>query len=343
MSVKKKYKVAVVGSTGLVGREIIRWLNKLSFPFETIIPLASKRSANKVIMIDGKDYLVKELKEDSFEGVDIALFSAGSAVSREYVPIAKKSGCIVIDNTSYFRQNDDVPLIAYGVNDEEVKNHKGIIANPNCSTIQMVVALKPIHDEYKIKKVVVSTYQSVSGAGILALDELNNQAHDLNTPPKVLPYAAGKKFYPIAYNLLPQIDNFNNETLYTLEEHKMINETHKILSPSIEVIPTCVRVPVKRGHSESLYIECEKEIDIDKARQLLSKMPNVIIQDDLNEQKYPQPIECEDQDYIYIGRIRPALNNKKALCMWVVADNLLVGAATNAIKIAFRLLEYDLV
>ena len=271
------------------------------------------------------------------------MFSAGSAVSKVYAFIAKEKGCIVIDNTSYFRMHENVPLIAYGVNDEQIKNHQGIIANPNCSTIQMVVALKPIHDEYKIKKVIVSTYQSASGAGAMALEELENQAHDVSYPPRVLPYTLGKKHYPIAYNLLPQIDNFDLDTLYTFEEHKMINETKKIISPDIEVVPTCVRVPVRRSHSESIYVECENEVNLDRVKELLLKMPNVIIEDDVSEQIYPQPLLAENQDYIYIGRIRHDLTNKKALCMWVVADNLLNGAATNAIKIAFRLLEYDLI
>ncbi len=342
INVDKKYRVAVVGATGLVGQEIIRWLNKLNFPYSCIIALASSRSENKKLSIDGKTYIVEVLNEKSFENVDIALFSAGSAVSKVYVPYAVKSGCVVIDNTSFFRMDKEVPLVAYGVNDEKVKEHKGIIANPNCSTIQMVVALKKIHEKYKINKLVVSTYQAVSGAGNRAVNELMSQSHDEDSEPKVLPYINGKKHYPIAYNLLAQIDDFSLENSFTYEEIKMINETHKILDPNIEVIPTCVRVPVYRGHSESVYLEFENEINIDEVRELLESSPLVKVIDDIKEQLYPQPINCANNNNVYVGRIRKSINNNKALLMWVVADNLLIGAATNAIGIAFDLLEYKL-
>lgn len=335
--VKNEYCVAVVGATGLVGQEMIRAIHKLGFPFSSIKALASKKSAGKILTVDNQNYLVEELTEDSFNDVDIAFFSAGSLVSRTFVPFALQANCKVIDNTSFFRMDKDIPLICMGVNEEEIPNNKGIIANPNCSTIQMMIALKPLHERYHIKRIIVSTYQAVSGAGFGALDELHQEINNASYEAKVLPSIKGKKHFPIAYNVLAQIDEFDHQSGYSFEELKMVNETHKILDPTIDVIATCVRVPVSRGHSESVTIECEEEIDTNEVKEILKNSPYVVLQDDTQEQLFPQPLNLDGENLVYVGRIRQGLVDKKMLSCFIVADNLVVGAAGNAVQIGLRM------
>lgn len=342
----KKYKIAVVGSTGAVGREMIRYLIKKNFPFESIKALASKDSAGSTIEIDGHSFVVEELGEDSFQSIDIALFAAGGSISAKFAPKAVQSNAIVIDNSSFFRMDPNVPLIIPEVNGEELLHHQGIIANPNCSTIQMVAALKPIDDRYGINKIIVSTYQAVSGAGNKAGKELFQQMEQLANQEKVealvLPVSSLPIHHQIINNVIPQIDAFNLETLYTKEEHKMIDETNKILKRTIEIVPTCVRVPVYRGHSESVYVETKEKVDLKEVQQMLSHQKLIRIIDDLENQKYPMPIHSAFKEEIFVGRIRKSLFNDCALNLWIVSDNLLKGAATNAIDIAFKILELKL-
>lgn len=331
----KEYIVAVVGATGAVGSEIIEVLGERNFPIKKLVPLASKNSAGKTVDFRGEEVLVKELTNDVFkeEGVQIALFSAGGSVSEKFAPIAAKSGAVVVDNTSHFRMQKDVPLVIPEVNPEDINNWKqtGIIANPNCSTIQMVIALKPL-DVLGIKRVDVSTYQAVSGTGAKAMQELTDQMQDVlnfefeNTVPEVYPYK-------IALNLIPQIDVFM-PSRFTKEEEKMIYETQKIMHKNLELAATCVRVPVLRGHSESISITFEKETSAEEVTKILKSAPNVVIIDDLEAKKYPMPLDATGKDEVYIGRIRSDVYNKKIIHLWCVADNLRVGAATNAVKIA---------
>lgn len=331
----KEYIVAVVGATGAVGSEIIEVLGERNFPIKKLVPLASKNSAGKTVDFRGEEVLVKELTNDVFkeEGVQIALFSAGGSVSEKFAPIAAKSGAVVVDNTSHFRMQKDVPLVIPEVNPEDINNWKqtGIIANPNCSTIQMVIALKPL-DILGIKRVDVSTYQAVSGTGAKAMQELTDQMQDVlnfefeNTVPEVYPYK-------IALNLIPQIDVFM-PSRFTKEEEKMIYETQKIMHKNLELAATCVRVPVLRGHSESISITFEKETSAEEVTKILKSAPNVVIIDDLEAKKYPMPLDATGKDEVYIGRIRSDVYNKKIIHLWCVADNLRVGAATNAVKIA---------
>lgn len=327
--------VAIVGATGAVGKEFINILQERDFPLNSLKLLASNRSAGKKLPFKGSDIIVEELTRDSFHNVDIALFSAGSSISLEFAPIAAQSGAVVVDNSSAFRMDDDVPLVVPEVNPGDISKHKGIIANPNCSTIQMVVALKPLHDHAKIKRVIVTTFQSVSGTGQAAIDELSNQSYDILNGKQAL---SSIYQYQIAFNVLPQIDDFLANG-FTKEEIKMTNETIKIMNDSsIHVTATAVRVPVFRGHSESVYIETESKITRDKAVELLSKAENVVVQDDTSKSLYPLAINSAGTDPCYVGRIREDLFFENGLHMWVVADNLRKGAALNAVQIAEKLI-----
>ena len=335
---KKKYNVAVVGATGVVGKEFLTILEERNFPVGEIRLLASERSAGNTLQFKGVDETVKDLAHETFEGIDIGLFSPGASVSAKYAPIAGKAGCIVIDNTSQFRMDPDVPLVVPEVNPGDIAKYtkKNIIANPNCSTIQMVVALKPIHDKYRIKRVVVSTYQSVSGAGKEAMEELSLQVKELfnmrEPSVEVLPHR-------IAFNCLPQIDSFLDNG-YTKEEMKMVNETHKIFGDeSVKISATAVRVPVFVGHSEAVNIETEKPIDPADVKKLLAKSPGVIVIDDPKEGVYPMPSDVAGQDEVFVGRIRRDDTVPNGINMWIVADNLRKGAALNAVQIAEVLIK----
>lgn len=333
---KEKYVVAVVGATGAVGNEMISVLEERDFPVETLRLFASERSEGIRLSFKGQEIAVETLKEDSFNGIDIALFSAGAERSKIWAPVAAKSGCVVIDNSSQWRMDPDVPLVVPEVNPQDLKWHKGIIANPNCSTIQMVVALKPIHDVAKIKRVVVTTFQAVSGTGKKAMDELLQQTVALlnfkDIEIKVYPHQ-------IAFNVLPHIDKFL-ENSYTKEEMKMVNETKKIMGdPSIRVTATTVRVPVFRGHSESVNIETERKITAQQVRELLSKAPGVVVVDNPEKNEYPLPIYASGKDEVFVGRIREDESIENGINMWIVSDNLRKGAALNAVQIAEELIK----
>jgi aspartate-semialdehyde dehydrogenase len=329
---KDKYSIAVAGATGAVGRKMLQILEERNFPVGNLKLLASVRSTGKDLLFQGKKVIVQELVEDSFSDVDIALFSAGAEVSRKFAPEAVKSNCIVIDNSSAYRMNSDVPLVVPEVNPATIQGNPGIIANPNCSTIQMVVALKPIHDKFKIKRVVVSTYQSVSGSGQKAIDELKIQSQEQlngnNSTPNVYPHQ-------IAFNCLPHIDKFLNNG-YTKEEMKMVWETQKIFEDeSILVNPTAVRVPVFYGHSEAVHIETKEKIEVKTARKLLEEMPGVTVFDSHEDGGYPTAVtEAAGEDPVFVGRIRADISHPRGLNMWIVADNVRKGAALNSIQIA---------
>lgn len=322
--------VAVVGATGLVGRTMVRVLEERKFPVNRLVPLASERSVGKEIQFNGKMVSVQKLEPERFRNVQIALFSAGASVSKEFAPHAVKAGTVVIDNSSAFRMVDDVPLVVPEVNRRQVFNHKGIIANPNCSTIQMVVVLKPLHDLFRIKRVVVSTYQSVTGAGQRAVTQLEDEL--ANRPPRE------KKFpHRIAYNCLPHIDVFFDDG-YTKEEMKMKLETNKIMGENINVTATTVRVPVLGGHSESVNIEFEKECSVSDVREALRSAPGIVIQDDPANNVYPMPITAFDKDEVFVGRIRKDDTVPHGINLWIVSDNVRKGAATNAVQIAEALI-----
>ncbi|WP_457755436.1 aspartate-semialdehyde dehydrogenase [Thermovibrio ammonificans] len=337
----KGYTVAVVGATGAVGQEMLKILEERDFPVAKLKALASARSAGKKVKFKGEEVTVEELRPESFEGVDIALFSAGGDRSRQFAPEAVKRGAVVIDNSSAFRMEPDVPLVVPEVNPEDVEWHKGIIANPNCSTIQMVVVLKPLHDLAKIKRVVVATYQAVSGAGAQAIEELKEQTKAVLEGKPVPP--ANKIPRQIAFNCVPHIDKFFDDG-YTREEHKMINETKKIMhDDSIKVSPTCVRVPVFVGHSEVVNIEFEKPITVEQAREALERAPGVEVVDDFKNHLYPTPIDVAGKDPVLVGRIRRDDTIENGLNLWIVGDNLRKGAALNAVQIAELLVEKGLV
>lgn len=323
-------KIAIVGCTGLVGRTVLKVLEEKSFENCTYTLFASSKSAGEKIQFLGKNYIVCELKENSFDsGFDYAIFCAGGKVSKEFIPIAVKKGCIVIDNSSTYRMDDEVPLVIPEVNPEDIYKNNGIIANPNCSTIQAVVALKPLYDKYGIKRIVYSTYQAVSGAGRYGIEDLENR--DKNLPLKKFPY-------PIYNNCIPQIDDFIDDG-YTKEEHKMINETRKILhDPNLAVTATTVRVPVMNCHSESINIELENDFDIYDIKILLQNSPGIIVIDDIEKQYYPLASKADGYDEVFVGRIRRDNSIKNGLNIWVVADNLRKGAATNAVQILEKLL-----
>jgi len=336
MNKKSTYTVAVVGATGAVGTEMLSVLAERKFPVDQVLPLASSKSAGGDVSFDGNDLKVKLLAQDSFQGVDIALFSAGGDVSKEYAPVAAKAGAVVIDNSSAWRMDPQVPLVVPEVNPGDIKKHQGIIANPNCSTIQMVVVLKPLHDEAKITRIVVSTYQSVSGTGKDAMDELAEQCRQLLNFGDIKP-----KVYPkqIAFNCLPHIDDFL-PTGYTKEEMKMVNETQKIMGDqSIGVSATTVRVPVFVSHAESINIETEKKLSPEEARAILSAAPGVQLLDDPSRGVYPLQIDSAGTDAVFVGRIREDASIPRGLNMWVVADNLRKGAALNAVQIAEELVR----
>jgi aspartate-semialdehyde dehydrogenase len=334
---KEKYNVAVAGATGAVGRKMLEILQERNFPVNRLKLLASARSAGTSLGFKDEQVTVEELRHDSFEGVDIALFSAGAGVSREFAPSAVKSNCMVIDNSSAYRMESDIPLVVPEVNPDAIGEDPGIIANPNCSTIQMVVALKPIHDKFKIKRVVVSTYQSVSGSGQKAIDELKCQTQELlqgnESKPNVYPHQ-------IAFNCLPHIDTFLDNG-YTKEEMKMVNETRKIFSDdSIQVCPTTVRVPVFYSHSEALNVETEGPITALAVRELLSAQAGVCVVDDPENNLYPLAIAGENKDEVFVGRIRDDISRERAVNFWVVSDNLRKGAALNAVQIAELLITH---
>ncbi len=334
----KEFNVAVVGATGAVGNEMIETLQQRKFPVRSLKLLASERSLGVSLTYKGQDVPVEVLKEDSFKGIQIGLFSAGGSISQKFAPIAASDGCVVIDNTSAFRMEPDIPLVVPEVNAHAIKLYKkrGIIANPNCSTIQMVVALKPLHDAARIKRIVVSTYQAVSGTGKKAIYELETQVRALFSNQDI-----EKKVYPhqIAFNCLPHIDVFL-ENGYTKEEMKMVNETKKIMEDeNIQVTATTVRVPVFFGHSESVNVEFEKELTPEAARKLLAKAPGVKVIDDPKKNEYPLAIYAAGKDETFVGRIRKDESVKYGLNLWVVADNIRKGAALNAVQIAEILAE----
>lgn len=329
----KNYKLALVGATGLVGRTARTVLEEKNLPISEYVFFASAKSAGTKTTFLGKDYIVRELTENSFdEGFDFAIFSAGGETSKKYSPIAASKGCIVIDNSSAFRMDKEVPLVVPEVNPDDIKLHHNIIANPNCSTIQAVVPLKPLDDKYKIKRVVYSTYQAVSGAGKCAVDDLENTSKGL--PPKKFPH-------PIANNCLPHIDVFE-ENGYTKEEIKMINETRKILGkPDLKITATTVRVPVLNSHSESINVEFENDFDLDELKNLLKNSPGIILQDDPKNNIYPLAQNANGTDEVYVGRLRRDYSVPFGINMWVVADNIRKGAASNAIQIVEKLIEFD--
>ncbi len=336
------FDIAIVGATGAVGREMLQTLSERNFPVNKIFALASKSSVGKEVSYgDTKVLKIIDLKEFDFSKVSIALFSAGSDIAKKYAPIAGQRGCVSIDNSSCFRMEKDIPLIVPEVNPEHIVDFwkKNIIANPNCSTIQMVVALAPLHKKYKIKKVFVSTYQAVSGAGKLAMDELFNQTKGVYVNDTGIPEQFTKK---IAFNVIPHIDSFVEDG-FTKEEWKMNVETKKILDQSIEVTAHCVRVPVFIGHSESVFIECENNIDEKGARSLLKKSKGITVIDHRADEGYVSPIEVAGEDDVYISRIRQNPNDPKSLLFWCVSDNLRKGAALNTVQIAELLISKQLV
>lgn len=328
-----EYRVAIVGATGAVGQEMRKVLEQRRFPVSELFLFASAKSQGRVFEFRGKQVVVEELTEQVFSKykIDIALFSAGASVSKQFAPVAAKAGTLVIDNSSAWRMDPEVPLVVPEVNPEDASRHKGIIANPNCSTIQMVVVLKPLHDVAKVKRVVVATYQSVSGTGLAAMAELREQSLAVLEGKEIKP-----EVYPhrIAFNVLPHIDVFL-DNLYTKEEMKMVNETKKIMGdPSIKVTATTVRVPVFIGHSEAVNIELEKKLTVREVRKILSKAPGVKVIDDPFKNLYPLPVMAAGQDDVLVGRIREDDTVEAGLNLWIVADNLRKGAATNAVQIA---------
>jgi aspartate-semialdehyde dehydrogenase len=337
---EKSFRVAVVGATGAVGNLMVRVLEERGFPVVDLKLLASSRSVGKTMMFKGRPLAVEELREDSFKGIEVALFSAGGSVSRKFGPIAAESGCIVIDNSSAFRMDPEVPLVVPEVNPDAVIPRPGIIANPNCSTIQMVVALKPIHDAVGIRRIVVTTFQAVSGTGKRAIEELRQQVAELAQGEPVT-----RSVYPhqIAFNCFPHIGAFLDNG-FTEEEMKMVNETRKIFSdPDIAVCATTVRIPVYYGHSESVNIETRRPISVAEVKELLGRAQGVVVVDDPARAGYPLPIDAEGRDETFVGRIRQDPSVENGLAMWVVADNIRKGAATNAVQIAELLLARNMI
>ncbi len=328
----KNFKLAVVGATGLVGRTALKVLEEKNLPISEYVFFSSCRSAGTKLTFMGKDYVVRELKEDSFdEGFDFAIFSAGGDTSKKFSPIAESKGCIVVDNSSAFRMNPDVPLVVPEVNPEEIPNNHGIIANPNCSTIQAVLPLKALDDRYRIKRIVYSTYQAVSGAGQKGVSDLENG----NNPD----YTLQKFPYPIFNNCLPHIDVFL-ENGYTKEEEKMINETRKILKrPDLKITATTVRVPVLNSHSESINVEFENSFELDELIETIKNYPGIILEDDYKNSVYPLATNSTGHDEVFVGRIRRDFSVDNGINMWVVADNIRKGAASNAIQIVEKLIE----
>jgi len=334
----KGFKVAIVGATGMVGQEFIKVLEQRNFPMDSIHLLASDRSAGKKLFVGHREIVVEEVTPKSFKDIDIALFSAGAEVSRYFSPIAAQSRAVVVDNSSAFRMDTKIPLVVPEVNPEDIKWHKGIIANPNCSTIQMVVALYPLHRVNPIKRIIAVTYQAVSGTGSAAVEELTEQAKQVLEGQTTIPHV-----YPhqIAFNLLPEIDVFLDND-YTKEEWKLVEETRKIMhAPDIAISAVCVRVPVFTGHSEALHIEFSQPMSPDEARRILAQAPGVKVLDDPAISLYPQPWSATGTDEVFVGRIHRDASHPCGLVMWVVADNLRKGAALNTVQIAEEIIKRD--
>jgi aspartate-semialdehyde dehydrogenase len=342
MSPKAEYRVGVAGATGAVGSTILEVLAERKFPIGELVPLASARSAGSKVRFAGADVEVKELTEDSFQGLDLILSSAGGKVSSEWAPKWIEAGAVVVDNTSFWRMHDDVPLVVAGVNDDAVDDHNGLVANPNCTTMQLMVALKPILDAVGIERLIVSTYQSVSGTGRNAITELREQSKAVldgkHAEPSVYPHQ-------VAFNVLPQVENFKDGDDYTTEERKVMAETRKILglSEAIGISATCARVPVVTGHSESVNVQTEKDLSPEDCRELLSAAPGLIVLDDPGAGIYPLPIAAAGRDEVLVGRIRRDPSHERCLNLWVVGDNLRKGAATNAVQVAELLHQRNLV
>ncbi len=331
--------IAVVGATGAVGQLICRLLVEREFPFKRIKFLASARSVGKEIVFKGERYPVEELRPEAFDGVQLAISSTPDDVAGWFIPEAVKRGCVVVDESAYWRMDPNVPLVIPEVNPHTIRRHKGIIASPNCSTTQMVVAIKPLHDAARVRRIIVSTYQATSGAGVAGTRDLIN-----GTRAKL----AGEDYqyecfaYPIAFNCIPQIGSPKFKG-YTSEEMKMVYETHKILEDdSIQICATCVRIPVSNCHSESIVVETERKVSVEEARELFAKMPGVVVMDDLAQKVYPMPMSCDDRDEVFVGRIREDLSHPNGLAFWCVSDNLRKGAATNAVQIAELLMRNQL-
>ncbi len=324
--------IAIVGATGLVGRKMIEVIQERNFPYKEIKALASERSAGTKINCKNFELTIQELTENSFEGIDIALFSAGSEISKKYAPIAAKQGCYVIDNSSCWRQAEDIPLVVPEVNPEELKMGSKIIANPNCSTIQLVLPLKALHDSFGLKRVVCSTYQSITGAGQKGLNKLNKELSNQETDGK----------HPIAFNAM--FHDSNDDSGFTVEEQKMLAETRKIMGlPELKLAYTCVRLPILGGHCESVNLELEKDFSIEEVVNTLADFPGVTVIDDINNQIYPTPVMANDSDEVYVGRIRRDDSVQNGLYLWVVSDNIRKGAATNTVQIAEKLIEMNII
>jgi aspartate-semialdehyde dehydrogenase len=335
------YRVGVLGATGLVGTTILSLLDERGFPASEVIPFASERSAGKQIEWNGSVLEVRPLNEETIQGIDIVLSSAGGSVSAEWAPRFVEAGAVVVDNTSHFRMREDVPLVVAEVNPDAAASHRGIVANPNCSTMQMVVALKPLYDAAGIERLVISTYQAVSGTGKAAIDELKAESQAVLTDQEATP---GVYPHQIAFNVLPQAGSFADGDDHTDEERKLINETRKILGDdSIRVSATCVRVPVVTGHSEAVNVETREPLTPERARELLAAAPGVTVLDDPARASYPMAIEAAGKDDVFVGRIRRDPGNETAIDLWVVSDNLRKGAATNAVQVAELLAERDLI
>ncbi len=335
---KEKPHVAVVGATGAVGIDMLNVLEQRQFPVGEITLLASARSAGKTLTFRGEEVVVKELTKDSFAGIDIALFSAGGGISKEYAPAAKAAGCVVVDNSSAFRMDDSVPLVVPEINGEDVRNHQGIIANPNCSTIITLMALAPLHKAFGVKRIFASTYQAVSGSGAKALEELKTQVGQIVNGEPVTP-----EVYPhqIAFNVLPHVDVFLDSG-YTKEEMKMENEGRKIMHhPEFKASTTCVRVPVYRAHSIAVSAEFEKPASVEEAREALNAAAGIDVVDAPQDNRYPMPLDVAEKDNCQVGRIRKDCAMDNGLCLWVAGDQLLKGAALNAVQIAEELLKLD--
>ncbi|MBS3947007.1 MAG: aspartate-semialdehyde dehydrogenase [Dethiobacter sp.] len=339
----KKYNVAIVGATGMVGQSLVQVLEERRFPMSGLKLLASSRSANLTVEVLGRTYRVEEAKPESFAGVDIAFFSAGEAISCELAPEAVRHGAVVVDNSNAFRMDEGIPLVVPEVNAAALAAHRGIIANPNCSTIQLVVALEPLQQAAGLVRVVVASYQAVSGAGREAVDELAAQAQAIlagrdDFPRERIPHAGARVQHQIAFNLVPQIDVFAEDD-YSKEELKVIRETRKIMGlPNLRITATTVRVPVFNSHSEAVNVELARPLSAADAREVLRKAPGVVLVDDLAELAYPMPAQVSGRDEVFVGRVRPDLSVENGLNMWVVADNIRKGAATNSIQIAEALI-----
>ena len=337
---KPQLNLAIIGATGNVGRKFLEVLDERNFPVGHLKLLASKKSVHKKLKFKGKEYLVELATKDSFNDIDLVLSSAGGAISKELVPYAVQAGAVVVDNTSAYRMEKDVPLVIAGVNDGDLKNHRGIIANPNCTTAQLMPPLKALHDLAKLKRVIVSTYQSVSGAGKGAMDELLEQTKEHLNKGKYSPKTENRKF---AFNVVPQIDVFS-EGGYTKEEIKVINESRKILNlPDLKITCTAARVPVFIGHSESVNVELEKKVTREEIVKALKEFPDVVVIDDPEKSKYPMAIDLAGTDPVYVGRIREDWSNPNTFNLWIVADNLRIGAALNAVRIAEELVKRNLI